>query len=63
MDEDVKRKAQISIIAFGIVVMIYQFFWNWGSDFDVLALFFKAIPLALVVAAITFGVMTVLDKK
>jgi hypothetical protein len=63
MDEDLKRKAQVSIIAFGIVVMIYQFFWNWGSDFDVFGLLFKAVPLALVVAAISFGVMTVLDKK
>jgi hypothetical protein len=63
MDDDVKRRVQVAIIAFGVVIMVYQFFWNWGADFDAFGLFFKAIPLAFLCAAIVFFAMTVIDSK
>lgn len=63
MDDDVKRRVQLATIAFGLVIMVYQFFFNWGADFDVVSLLFKAIPLAFICAAIVFIVVSVMDNQ
>ena len=39
MDEEHKLKVQSYAITVGLAVMAYQFFFNWGDDFDFIRLF------------------------
>ena len=59
---DDKNRILLPIVVFNLVFVVYQFFFNWGADFGWGKLFL-AFVLGIVVAGITFGVMTMMGKK
>ncbi len=61
MDDAQKNRVMTAVVVFNIVLIAFQFFFNWGPDFSWLNLALGAL-VAGVAGGAAYGAMTALGK-